>query len=100
MLRMRKLFVHVRIKLDIFTENVELEGVVNIDTIKQEIEEDKLGRDNIDDDEVDPYHNILINNIDKENVIKSLMEQWSILRNIINYVQYDRNPKNFDELNV
>ena len=47
-------------------EKVELESVVNEDTIKQEIEEDKLGRDNIDDDEVSPYHNIIINNIDKK----------------------------------
>ena len=28
------------------------------------------------------------------------MEQWSILSNIVNYVQYDRNPKLFYELNV
>ena len=76
-------------------KNVELEGIINIDTIKQEIEEDKLGRDNIDDDEVNPYHNILINNIDKENIITSQMEQWSILSNIVDYVQYNRNPKNF-----
>ena len=79
---------------------VELEGIVNVDTIKQEIEEDKLGRDNIDDDEVNPYHNILINNIDKENVNTSQMGQWSILSNVVNYVQYDRNPKNFYKLNI
>ena len=60
-------------------KKVELEGVVNIDTIKQEIEEDKLGKDNIDDDEIKPYHNIIINIIDKENIITSQMEQWSIL---------------------
>ena len=45
---------------------VELEGIVNIDTIRQEIEEDKLSKDNIDDEEVNPYHNIIINNIDRE----------------------------------
>ena len=28
------------------------------------------------------------------------MEQWAILNNVLNYVQYDRNPKNFYELNV
>ena len=28
------------------------------------------------------------------------MEQWSILVNIVNYVQYDRNPKNFYDLDV
>ena len=71
-------------------KKVELEGIVNVDTIKQEIEEDKLVRDNIDDDdddddEVNPYHNILINNIDKENIITSQMEQWSIISNIVNY---------------
>ena len=28
------------------------------------------------------------------------MEQWSILSNIVNNIQYDRNPKNFYELNI
>ena len=33
--------------------------MVNVDTIKQVIEEDKLGKDNIDDDEINPYHKII-----------------------------------------
>ena len=49
-------------------KKVELEDIVNIDIIKQEIEEDKLSKDNIDDDEVNLYHNIIINNINKENI--------------------------------
>ena len=81
-------------------KKVELEGIVNLDTIKQEIEEDKLGRDNTDDGEVNPYHNILINDIDKENVFTSQVEKWSILSNIVNYVQYDRSPKHLYKLNV
>ena len=28
------------------------------------------------------------------------MEHWSIRSNVVNYVQYDRNPKNLHELNV
>ena len=28
------------------------------------------------------------------------MEQWLILSNVVNYVQYDRNPKSFYDLNV
>ena len=28
------------------------------------------------------------------------MEQWSILSNIVNYVQYDRNPRDFYNLDV
>ena len=81
-------------------KKVELEGTINVDTIKQVIGEEKLGRYNIDDDEVNPYHNIFINNLDKEKVSTSQMEQWSILSNIVKYVQYDRNPKMFYELNV
>ena len=53
----------------------------------QEIEEDKLSKDTIDDDEVNPYHNIVVNNVDRENVITSKMEQWLILCNVVNYVQ-------------
>ena len=28
------------------------------------------------------------------------MEQWSILRNMLNYIQYDRHPKNFHNLGI
>ena len=28
------------------------------------------------------------------------MEQWSILNNIVNYIQYDRHPKTFYDLDV
>ena len=81
-------------------KKVESEGVVNVYTIKQEIEEDKLGRNNIDDDKVNPYNEIITNNIEKENIITSQMEQWSILSNIVNYVQYDRHHRNFYDLDV
>ena len=82
-------------------KKVELEGVVNVDTIKLEIEEDKLNTVNTnDEEEVNPCHNKIINNIDRENMITSQMEQWSILSNIAHYVQYDRNPKNFHDLDV
>ena len=33
-------------------EKVKLEGIVNVDTIKQEMEEEKLSTDKIDDDEI------------------------------------------------
>ena len=81
-------------------KKVELESVVNVDTIKQEIEEDKLGRNNIDDDVVNPYHEITTNKIDKKNIITLQMEQWSILNNLVNYIQYDRHTKNFYNLDI
>ena len=81
-------------------KKVESEGIVNVDTIKQGIEEVKLSRNNIDDDEVNPYHEIITNNIDNKNIITLQMEQWSILNNIVNYVQYDRHPRNFYDLDI
>ena len=32
--------------------------------------------------------------------ILSQMEQWSILSNMVNYIQYDRHPKNFHNLDI
>ena len=49
-------------------KKVEVEDIFNADTIKQDIE-DKLSKDNIYDDEVNPYHNIIINDIDVTNTI-------------------------------
>ena len=45
-----------------------------------------------------PYQNI--NEFDRDNIIASQMEQWSILSNVVNYVQYDRNPMGFYNLEV
>ena len=28
------------------------------------------------------------------------MEQWSILSNMLNYIQYDRHPKNYHNLGI
>ena len=30
----------------------------------------------------------------------SKMEEWSILNNVVNYVQYNRQPKNFYNLDI
>ena len=78
-------------------KKVESENIVNIDTIKQEIE-----ADNIDDEEgeINPYHKIITNNVEKDNNIRSQMEQWSILSNVVNYVQYDRHPIIFCDLDI
>ena len=54
MLKIRKLSAKLKINQDIFYKKVELEGIFNIDTIWQEIEEDKLSKDNLEDDEANP----------------------------------------------
>ena len=41
-----------------------------------------------------------MNNAEKTDTILSQMEQWSILSNVVNYIQYERHPKNFYNLNM
>ena len=64
-------------------KKVESEGTVNVDTIKHQTEADKLGSNNMDEDEVNPYHEIIKNKIEKENIITIQMEQWLIMYSII-----------------
>ena len=56
---------------------MESESIVNVDTIKQEIEVDKLDNNNNleEEDEINPYHEIITNKVEKDNVIISEIEQ-------------------------
>ena len=77
-------------------KKVEQEGIGNVETIKQEREDDKLNKDNVDNEkEVNPYQNIIKNELDREDIIPLQMEQWAIFSNVVNFIQYDRNPRGF-----
>ena len=78
---------------------VELGSIINTDTIKQEMEQDL---DRLDDTsgEINPYSEIIVNKAERDNTILSKMEHWSILSNIVNYVQYHRHPKDFYNLDI
>ena len=80
-------------------KKTESGSVINIDTIKQEINQDV---DEIDDTngEINPYHEIVVNKAERDNTIIWQMEQWLILSNVVNYVQYNRHPKNFYNLDI
>ena len=41
-----------------------------------------------------------VNNTEKIEPLLAQMEQWSILSNILNYMQYDRHPKNYHSLGI
>ena len=58
--------------------------------------------DKIDDSnsEMNPYCEIIVNKAERDNTILSQMEQWSILSNVVNYIQYDRCPKNYYKLGI
>ena len=47
-----------------------------------------------------PYKELIINNAYRVGNVLPQMEQWSILSNIINYVQYNKNPKNFHSITI
>ena len=46
------------------------------------------------------YRELIVNNAGKIETSLSQMEQWSILSNVINYVQYDKHPKNFHTMSI
>ena len=81
---------------------MESESIVYVYTIKQELEAYKLDDNNNleEEDEINPYHEIIANKVEKDNKDILQMEQWSILSNIVNYVQYDRHPRNFYDLGI
>ena len=69
---------------------MESSGTVDINTLKQEIEqEQELSKLDDTSGDIYPYGELIVNNVEKVETILSQMEQWSILSNVVNYVQYD-----------
>ena len=56
----------------------------------------------MDDDsgEVNPYREIVVNNAEKKEMQKTQMEQWSILCNLLNYVQHSKFHTMSHSLNI
>ena len=79
---------------------VETEDIVIVDTIKQEIEVDKLDKMDDTNSKINPNHKIITNKVEKDDTIISQMEQWSILSNVVNYVQVDGHLKNYHVLDI
>ena len=69
--------------------------------MKEEIDPD-VELDKMDNNSGDknPYGELTVNNAGKIENTLSQMEQWSILSNVINYVQYIKNPKNLHAMLV
>ena len=77
---------------DFIYKKLELGSLINKSTIKKELDAD-IEFERMDDNSGDknPYNAYKV-----ENVLPQ-MEQWSILSNVINYVQY-KNPRNFHSI--
>ena len=80
---------------DFIYRKVELGSLINKETIREEFNSeaeldkiiDKHGDEN-------PYRELIVHNACRIENTLSQIEQWSILRNVINYMQYIKNPMN------
>ena len=75
--------------------------MINKNTMKEELSADvELDRMDNNNGDKNPYRDLVVNNVDRVEMSHSPMEQWSILSNVINYVQHSRNPLNFHFVTV
>ena len=58
-------------------KKVESGSIINIDTIRQELEQDVDKIDNASG-KINPYCNIIVNKAERDNTIISQMEKWLI----------------------
>ena len=72
-------------------KKVETWKIVNTNMMEQEIEQERQ-LDKMDDTsrEINPYKELIVNNAEKIESLITQMDQWSILGNILNYVQHSR----------
>ena len=72
-------------------KKTETGEMINTDTIQQEMEqEEQLNKIDDTSRETNPYYELLVKNAEKIEPLMTQMEQWSILSNILNYVQHGR----------
>ena len=86
---------------DYMYRKLELGSLIITDTRKEDIDQDielvKMDNNSVDEN---LYRELIVSNASKIENTLSHMEQWSILSNVINYVQYSKNPKNFHAMSV
>ena len=75
--------------------------MINTDTVQQEIEQEKkLNKIDDDNGEINPYRELVVNNAERTELLMTQMEPWSILSNILNYVQHSKFNSMNHSLNV
>ena len=82
-------------------KKTESSEIINTETLSQELEQERQFN-RIDDTsgETNPYKELIVNNAKKIEPLLTQMEQWSFLSNTLNYIQYDRHPKNYHRLGI
>ena len=82
-------------------KKVETGEMINIDTMQQEIKQEKqLNRIDDKSGEIHPYRELIVNNAKRTEPLMMQMEQWSILSNVLNYIQHSKFNSMNHTLNV
>ena len=82
-------------------KKVETGDMINMDKIQQEVEQEKqLNRMDERNGEINPYRELIVNNAEKTEPPMTQMEQWSILSNILNYIQHSKFNSMIHTLNI
>ena len=75
--------------------------MINTDTMQPEIEqEEHLSRIDDTNGEIIPYCELIVNNAERKEPSMTEMEQWSILSNILNYIQNNKHHTVNHTLNI
>ena len=64
---------------------IETGEIINMDTIEQEMKQERLLDQNGMSRETNPYQDLMVSNEEKIGPLMTQMEQWSILSNVLNY---------------
>ena len=70
-------------------KKVETDKVINVDTMKQEIEDDKITRNRLNEEdttETNPYQMVILNKLYKDGIKTEQMMDCSILSDLIKYI--------------
>ena len=74
--------------------------MINTETLQQELEHKRqLNKIDAMSGDTNPYKEMIGSNAEIEPFLAQ-MEQWSILSNTLNYIQYDKCPNNFYNLGI
>ena len=72
-------------------KKVETGETINTDMVQQEIEQEKqMKRMDDRNGEINPYRELIFSNMEKTEPPMTQMKQWSILSNVLNFVQHSR----------
>ena len=52
------------------------------------------------EEDINPYQNVVLNKVYREDTKTTQMEHWSILSDMVKYIQHDKDPDTFQDLTV